>query len=156
QFREDLLYRLNVISIKLPPLRERRDDIPLLVAHFLHKYTRSGQQCTMAADAMAKLKSYDWPGNIRELENTVERAVALSRTGIISARDLAITVAAENAEEDKIESLFDGLPTFDDLERRYLLHVLEVTGSNRTQAAEILGINRKTLYRMAERFGIEL
>ncbi|HZS47799.1 MAG TPA: sigma-54 dependent transcriptional regulator [Blastocatellia bacterium] len=159
QFREDLLYRLNVINIKLPPLRERRDDIPLLVAHFLRKYTRAGQQCTISADVMTKLKSYDWPGNIRELENTIERAVALSRTGMIGARDLAINVSSDapaQDTEDKIESLFDGLPTFDELERRYLLHVLKVTASNRTQAADILGINRKTLYRMAERFGIEL
>ena len=156
QFREDLLYRLNVVSIKLPPLRERRDDISLLVAHFLNKYTRGGQPCTIAADAMEKLKAYHWPGNIRELENTIERSAALSRTGVIRASDLDIEVTSTDAPKNEIESLFTGLPSFDELERRYLLHVLGITGSNRTQAAEILGINRKTLYRMAERFGIEL
>jgi DNA-binding NtrC family response regulator len=156
QFREDLLYRLNVVNIKLPPLRERRDDIPLLVAHFLNKYTRDGQACTMATDAMAKLKAYHWPGNIRELENTIERSSALTRTGVITANDLEIEPSPSPDQGDRIESLFNGLPSFDELERRYLLHVLEMTGKNRTQAAEILGINRKTLYRMAERLGIQL
>src|SRR5437588_2535163 len=161
-FREDLLYRLNVINLHLPPLRERREDIPLLVAHFLHKHTRDGRTpLPLEADVLAALTAYTWPGNVRELENAVERAVTLNQAGSITTADLPSKIVAPIAggsssdSQDNLATLFEGLPSIDELERRYLLHVLEAT-DNRTRAAEILGINRKTLYRMAARFGIEL
>ncbi|HWS87635.1 MAG TPA: sigma-54 dependent transcriptional regulator [Pyrinomonadaceae bacterium] len=160
-FRRDLLYRLNVIQIHVPPLRERREDIPLLVAHLLRKHTPEGETPPAVEEgAMGHLVSYSWPGNVRELENVIERAVTLRQGGRISAADLPPKVMADEAGStrptDDLAALFDGLPTIDDIERRYLLHVLETTGGNRKRAAEILGINRRTLYRMAARFRIDL
>ncbi len=163
-FRRDLLYRLNVIQLHLPPLRERRDDIPLLVSHFILKHSLNDQApATIEEEAMRALCTYAWPGNVRELENVVERAITLSQGGRITSNDLPLTMSLEHSgnattplSADDLADLFSGLPNLDELERRYILHVLEATGSNRKRAAEILGINRKTLYRMAARFGIEL
>ena len=160
-FRRDLLYRLNVIQLRLPPLRERRDDIPLLVGHFLRKLVTSGQP-PIAIDehAMQCLTSYPWPGNVRELENVIERAVTLSQGPCITVEDLPFSSRLDDSSPplsaDDLAELFAGLPNLDEIERRYLLHVLEATGSNRKRTAEILGINRKTLYRMAARFEIDL
>jgi DNA-binding NtrC family response regulator len=106
----------------------------------------------MTADAIEALTRYDWPGNVRELENTIERLVVFSR-GDIDVGDLPPMLTAARPLEERV---FDGLPTLDELERRYLIHVLEAVGGNRTRAAEALGIDRRTLYRMAERFGIDL
>jgi DNA-binding NtrC family response regulator len=163
-FRRDLLYRLNVIQLHLPPLRERRDDIPLLVAHFILKHSMKGQgPATIDEEAMRALSAYSWPGNVRELENVVERAITLSQGGRITSNDLPPRISLEHPgnatpplSADDLADLFSGLPSLDELERRYILHVLDATGSNRKRAAEILGINRKTLYRMAARFEIEL
>lgn len=162
-FRRDLLYRLNVIQIHVPPLRERREDIPLLVAHLLRKHTPEGETPpTVDEGAMSYLVSYFWPGNVRELENVIERAITLRQGGRISSEDLPPKVLSGEAAEagtqpsDDLAGLFVGLPTIDEVERRYLLLVLEATGGNRTRAAEILGINRRTLYRMAARFRIDL
>jgi DNA-binding NtrC family response regulator len=161
EFRRDLLYRLNVINIHLPPLRERRDDIPLLVSHFLRKYTPSGDQMPSVSDgAMRLLSAWSWPGNVRELENTIERAVTLSRRGAITEEDLPEPIrqgaAGVPPAATDPAAFFEGLPTLDEVERRYLLHVLRAAGGNRKQAAEILGINRRTLYRMAERYKLDL
>ena len=163
-FRRDLLYRLNVIQLQLPPLRERRDDIPLLVGHFIIKHSMKDQgQATIDEGAMRALCSYSWPGNVRELENVVERAITLSQGQRITVNDLPPRIRLEHSGDatpplsaDDLADLFSGLPSLDELERRYILHVLDATGSNRKRAAEILGINRKTLYRMAARFEIEL
>jgi two-component system response regulator AtoC len=163
-FRRDLLYRLNVIQLHLPPLRERRDDISLLVAHFILKHSLKGQApATIDEEAMRALSAYSWPGNVRELENVVERAITLSQGGRITSNDLPPRISLEYSgnttpplSADDLADLFSGLPSLDELERRYILHVLDATGSNRKRAAEILGINRKTLYRMAARFEIEL
>jgi DNA-binding NtrC family response regulator len=163
-FRRDLLYRLNVIQIHVPPLRERREDIPLLVAHLLRKHTPEGETPpTVDEGAMSYLVSYFWPGNVRELENVIERAITLRQGGRISSEDLPPKVLSGEADgagglqpSDDLAGLFVGLPTIDEVERRYLLLVLEATGGNRTRAAEILGINRRTLYRMAARFRIDL
>jgi DNA-binding NtrC family response regulator len=153
RFRQDLYYRLSVIVIHLPPLRERRGDIPLLIEQFLRASSvRSGHTVAIAPGAVNALVNYEWPGNVRELENTIERLVVFSR-GEIDVGDLpAAVIAAPTLREQ----LFDGLPTLDELERRYLLHVLQEVGGNRSRAAETLGIDRRTLYRMAERFGIDL
>lgn len=160
-FRRDLLYRLNVIQLHLPPLRERCDDIPLLAAHFMLKHSQG--RVTIDEEAMSALCNYSWPGNVRELENVVERAITLSQDGRIARNDLHPRISMEHSAKDTpplsaddLAELFSGLPSLDELERRYILHVLDATGSNRKRAAEILGINRKTLYRMAARFEIEL
>lgn len=159
-FREDLLYRLNVIQLQLPPLRERREDIPLLVAHFLRKHA-DGPTPILEEQAMQCLTNYAWPGNVRELENVIERAITLSQAGVITSDDLPprIHVPQSNGtpplSADDLAGLFSGLPNLDEIERRYILHVLDATGNNRKRTAEILGINRKTLYRMAARFEIE-
>ena len=153
RFRQDLYYRLSVIVIHLPPLRERRGDIPLLIDQFLRASSvRSGRTAAISPAAVNALVNYEWPGNVRELENTIERLVVFSR-GEIDVGDLpAAVIAAPTLREQ----LFEGLPTLDELERRYLLHVLQEVGGNRSRAAETLGIDRRTLYRMAERFGIDL
>jgi DNA-binding NtrC family response regulator len=154
RFRQDLFYRLSVIVIALPPLRERREDIPLLVEQFLRNASaRTGRVATIAPDALAALGEYRWPGNVRELENTIERLVVFAR-GRITVDDLPEALAGKPRLLE--EQLFRDLPTLDELERRYLQHVLHAVGGNRSRAAEALGIDRRTLYRMAERFGIDL
>jgi DNA-binding NtrC family response regulator len=146
-FREDLYFRINVLTISLPPLRERPEDIPLLVEHFLRKYemhTRvAAPRCTQAA--MAALMAQPWPGNVRELENVIERAVQLSPEGMITPESLAPSIrppAASGSSE---------LPTLDEMVERYVAQVLRQTAGNRTLAAKILGISRRTLQRMEER-----
>jgi DNA-binding NtrC family response regulator len=153
RFRQDLFYRLSVVVIQLPPLRERHEDIPLLIDQFLRNAGgRTGRALTMAADALEALTRYRWPGNVRELENTIERLAVFSR-GRIEREDLPQAIIAAPPLEER---LFQDLPTLDELERRYLLHVLQAVGNNRSRAASALGIDRRTLYRMAERFGIDL
>jgi DNA-binding NtrC family response regulator len=153
RFRQDLYYRLSVIVIHLPPLRERREDIPLLIEQFVRNASgRTGRHVTVSPEAIAALASCRWPGNVRELENTIERLVVFSR-GRIELQDLPDTVLAAPSLEER---MFQDLPALDELERRYLVHVLAAVGGNRSRAAEALGIDRRTLYRMAERFGIAL
>src|SRR5262245_38691439 len=155
RFRQDLYYRLSVIIIRVPPLRDRRADIPLLIGSFLEAASkRAGQKKVLSAEALEALMRYSWPGNVRELANTIERLVVSSRGSLIEVFDLPDRTGTINAAAP--QQPFSDLPTLDDLERRYLLHVLEAAHGNRTRAAEILGIDRRTLYRMAERFGIEL
>jgi DNA-binding NtrC family response regulator len=158
-FRRDLLYRLNVITLHLPPLHDRTEDIPLLVAHFLRKYARGRTPAPVVTEAaMRLLTASPWPGNVRELENAIERAVTLSQVGVITEKDLPATVCEPHldpARRVEPESFFAGLPTIDEMERRYVRHVLQLAGGNRKQASQILGINRRTLYRMADRFGLE-
>ncbi|MBP1636415.1 MAG: Response regulator containing CheY-like receiver, AAA-type ATPase, and DNA-binding domain [Acidobacteria bacterium] len=155
RFRQDLYYRLSVIVIQVPPLRDRRPDIPLLVADFLQKACgRAGRRVEVTPEAVTALTAYSWPGNVRELENTIERLVLFSRGSVVDVPDLPPPLQA--ARPDIGEQLFEGLPALEEIERRYLLHVLERVGGNRTRAAEVMGIDRRTLYRMAERFGIDL
>ena len=160
-FRGDLLYRLNVIQLHLPPLRQRREDIPLLVAHFLRKHAPDETAVATDQKSMQCLTAYSWPGNVRELENVIERAITLNQGGVITIEDLPARIRLQPSHDtpplstDELDQLFSGLPNLDEIERRYILHVLEATGNNRKRTAEILGINRKTLYRMAARFEIE-
>jgi len=159
-FRRDLLYRLNVLQLHLPPLRRRTDDIPLLVAHFLRKLAPPDQPpITIDEAAIKTLTEYPWPGNVRELENVIERAVTLSQGDRITVADLPFgndsSTKTPPLSADDLAQIFAGLPSLDEIERRYILHVLEATGSNRKRTAEILGINRKTLYRMAARYEID-
>ncbi len=160
-FRRDLLYRLNVVNIHLPALRERAEDVPLLAAHFLRKYA-ADRSVPIALSEPAKrvLEQYAWPGNVRELENAIERSVTLGQGCVITVDDLPPAVR-QTAADTRVDSgdptaVFAGLPTIDEMERRYVLHVLEAAGGNRTHASEILGINRRTLYRMAARLRLEI
>jgi DNA-binding NtrC family response regulator len=153
RFRKDLYYRLGVIVIQIPALRDRREDISLLIEQFVRNASaRTGRHVVISPEAVVALTSYRWPGNVRELENTIERLVVFSR-GRIELPDLPDTVLAAPSFEER---MFQDLPTLDELERRYLIHVLEAVGGNRSRAAEALGIDRRTLYRMAERLGIAL
>jgi DNA-binding NtrC family response regulator len=155
QFRADLYYRLTVIVIRLPALCERRDDIPLLITAFLKAACkRAGRQVELSSGALDALLHHDWPGNVRQLENTIERIVLFSRGAIVSPDDLPVIL--HNTSRQMPAGLFEDLPSLEDVERRYLEHVLRAVGRNRTRAADVLGIDRRTLYRMAERFGINL
>jgi DNA-binding NtrC family response regulator len=154
-FRQDLYYRLNVIRIRIPSLRERTEDIPLLVDHFLRAAAqRSGRGVRLSGAAVQALRAYAWPGNVRELENTLERLVLGVPAGTIDVEDLPAPLRRAGPALE--ERLFADLPTLDEIEKRYLRHVLVAVGGNRSRAAEVLGIDRRTLYRMAERFGLEL
>jgi DNA-binding NtrC family response regulator len=153
RFRQDLFYRLSVIVIRVPALRDRREDIPLLIQTFLQNAcARAGKRIELSPAAISALTAYRWPGNVRELENTIERLVVFSRGSVIDVSDLPFKATGP----DLHERLFADLPSLDEIERRYLLHVIEQVGGNRTRAAEVLGIDRRTLYRMAERFSIDL
>ncbi|HUR72082.1 MAG TPA: sigma-54 dependent transcriptional regulator [Candidatus Limnocylindrales bacterium] len=163
EFRQDLYYRLNVVAIHLPPLRERRDDIPLLAQHFLTHYSEENnkQIPRISDDAMALLCAYAWPGNIRELENAIEQAVALSYRPSLTAEDLPRdirepkTSGLSPAPAGGEEFLFPDTPSLEDVKRRYVLHVLRQTGGNISATARLLNIDRRSLYRMFARYKIE-
>jgi len=182
KFREDLYFRINVVTIKLPPLRDRPGDIPILVAHFLAKLGRRDGRApaTMSSEALQVLAHYQWPGNVRELENAIDRAVAVAKDGVILPSDLPPEVGlrrrpgAGAAATDSTSpgatpapkggsagsggsggSLIDDRPSLAELERRYIDLVLAECGGNKKKAAERLGIDRRTLYRALERTGVE-
>lgn len=176
-FRPDLFYRLNVIPILLPSLRERREDIPMLVDHFLKESCRCAERTVMPIDddALAVLGRYDWPGNVRELENVIERAVILEEGDRIRLESLpervvtgrrgtgatglatggASSLAAATAAAQRASEARDAAGTLEDIERDYLVKVLEETGWQKKRASNILGINSSTLYRKIQRYGLE-
>jgi two-component system, NtrC family, response regulator AtoC len=149
-FREDLYYRLNVIAIELPPLRERHTDIPLLVEHFLHKhrYGRGSAPARISQEAMSRLLAHDWPGNVRELENTIERAVIMARGGVIAADHVTFPGQETRRPVDVTQAIADGT-TLDaflkDMESRYLREALRQAGGNETVAAGLIGIELEEL-----------
>jgi DNA-binding NtrC family response regulator len=155
RFREDLFYRLSVVILSLPPLRERVDDIPLLADFFLRKCAKEAGKAVerIAPEAMALLCAHRWPGNVRELEHTIERAVVLTQNPTVLPQDLPPEIQAPAGRRPSPEAPV--LP-LRELERRHLLFALERAGGNRKRAAEWLGITRRTLYRMAARHGINL
>ena len=148
-FREDLYYRLNVIEIRLPPLRERRDDIPLLVESFLRKCAKSNRKPMegISESALALLIDYPWPGNVRELENIIERAVTLARGEKIMPEDLPTTVQGSRGDRKVLDNAAERTLPLQEVEWEYIKKILEKTGGNKYQAAHTLGIDRKTLYR---------
>ncbi|HEY0463524.1 MAG TPA: sigma-54 dependent transcriptional regulator [Polyangiaceae bacterium] len=158
KFREDLYYRINVIHVELPPLRARGADVLLLATHYLQHFAAQSQKDvrSLDADAAEKLSAYAWPGNVRELANCMERAVALTRNESIGIADLPekirsyrtshVLVAATDPTE---------LVPMEEVEKRYILRVLEAVGGNKTLAAQVLGLDRKTLYRKLDRYGSE-
>jgi DNA-binding NtrC family response regulator len=154
QFREDLFHRLNVFTIGLPPLRERLTDIPLLASYYLRTFCeRAGKSVRLATDAVEALKAYSWPGNVRELKNVLERAVTFNDTGAITAADLEFGEAEESEMVSRASSATDS--SLDAMEREHIIRVLRETGGNKKKAAEVLGIERRTLYNKAKRLGID-
>lgn len=150
QFRQDLFFRLNVVQIKMPPLRERKTDIPLLVNAFLEKFSDSkGAQHIISEDAMVHLTAYDWPGNVRELENAIERAVALSSGPILHVGDLPSNLQYGTAE--KLPQSGELLPLAEQ-ERRSILRAMRESGGDKIAAARVLGIGKTTLYRKLKEY----
>jgi two-component system response regulator HydG len=149
-FRQDLYFRLNVVQIKLPPLRERKADIPLLVNTFLDKFSDPARPIhTISEDAMRRIMSYDWPGNIRELENAIERAVALGSGPILHVGDLPSNLQYSSAE--KLGDV-DELMPLETLERRAIFRALQETSGDKLAAARLLGIGKTTLYRKLKQY----
>ena len=160
-FREDLYYRLNVIPIEVPPLRNRRDDIPLLIHHFLEvaNAEKQRQVSGFSDEAMELLCSHNWPGNVRELENLVERLVVLCVEGEVQIHDLPPQIAKPTAPTVPVPQLPPGGLSFrevvDDFESNLILQALEQTHWNKNQAARLLGLNRTTLLEKIKKKGLE-
>ena len=158
RFREDLFYRLNVIAIEIPPLRERREDIPHFVSHFVEHFNRTLSRAIEGVDdeALRTLAGYDWPGNVRELENALERAFLMSRDSVLRREDLPEKIAGARAGgEEHLFRLPDGGIDMEEVERDLIVQALAKTGGNRTRAAKLLGMTRRILgYRM-EKYKIE-
>ncbi len=152
RFRDDLFYRLNVIDIRIPPLRERREDVPLLAQEFLDRLSHElGREVTgMSDEALRVLMDHDWPGNVRELENAIERALVTCKSGVLAAEDLAFLQAGAPADDLRLPA---GL-TLQDLERQYVAVTLQRTQGNVKAAADALGIDRSTLYEKIKKYGI--
>jgi two-component system response regulator HydG len=152
-FRKELYFRLNVVSIKLPPLRERREDIPGLVRHFLEKHKANESGITGVSDeVMARLISYDWPGNVRELENCIQRALALGTVPEIRMTDLPSNLLCSVSEPRQDQGT---LTTLQELEQRAILEALKATKGDRLRAAKLLGIGKTTIYRKLKEYGLE-
>ena len=155
RFREDLYYRLNVIEIALPPLRARGNDVLLLAQRFLERFAAQGKKNVvgLSAPVAERLLAYAWPGNVRELSNCIERAVALARFEEITIDDLPERVRApvKSARSQGDEAPFEVVP-LEEVERRHIFRVLEISGGNKSLAAQLLGVDRKTLYRKLERY----
>jgi two-component system, NtrC family, response regulator AtoC len=149
-FREDLFYRLNVIPITLPPLRDRREDIPLLVDHFLdHLNIETNRRIEgVSAEALAVLMRHDWPGNVRELRNVLERGLVVAKGALVQPDDLGLAVSSVRADA------FDTSLTLEEVERRHITTVLQASGGNVTQAARTLDIDRVTLYNKIRKYGL--
>ncbi|MFN0122322.1 MAG: sigma-54-dependent transcriptional regulator [Blastocatellia bacterium] len=154
RFREDLFWRLNVIHLHIPPLRERPFDIPLLVEHFLHKIAESSATppFNVTPEALAVLTAYAWPGNARELENAMERAVAMAEGAALTPGDLPERVRSSGATGNLLARGLERRMTVYELEREYVMEILRVTGGNKSKAAEILGFDRRTLHRKLDEY----
>lgn len=157
KFREDLLYRLNVITIDLPPLRERKEDIPKLAQWFIQKKMKTRIQKTLASDAIDVLMRYEWPGNVRELENVIERAAILSQGEIMDAKDLALPVRSLSMKDTQGDgqSRLGKLVPMKEVEREHYLGVLNTLSWNKSQAAKVLGVSLKTLYTKIQQYQLK-
>jgi two-component system NtrC family response regulator len=154
EFREDLYYRLNVVPIELPPLRDRPDDIVPLTEHFLTLASASRPKPRLAASAIEMLRRHAWPGNVRELRNVIERACVLIRSPVISADDLDLDPEASSAHADGLAAAGDLPAAIAELEQRMIRRALDASAGNRTEAARQLNINRQLLYTKMQRYGI--
>ncbi len=158
-FRQDLYYRINVVPIILPPLRERREDIPLLASHFLHRYCQRNRKALkgFTPAAQQKLLAHDWPGNVRELENTIERAVVLVQGDTIGPDDLALTAPiAHESPDDLAAKLLQPGFAIEDFERKLLEAALRKTAGNQSRAAQLLGLTRRALQYRTEKHNIQV
>jgi two-component system response regulator AtoC len=161
KFRDDLYYRLNVINIHMPPLRERKEDVAALVEHFLakHRYSATAQPAAISEEALKRLTEYEWPGNVRELENVVERAVVLSRGQIITSRELPFGEHVDGEPEGENEDVSAERSFFkksvSQFEKDLIMKALKDAGGNRSKAAEMLGIYRRLLYAKIKEYGLE-
>ena len=165
QFREDLFHRLNVFTIALPALRERTEDIPLLASYYVKMFTeKNGKNVRLAPGAVEALKQYSWPGNVRELRNALERAITFNDTGEIQADELELgevetgtprPSSSASRQPFPVVEANAGSPSLDEMEKEHIIKVLRETGGNKKKAAEILGIERRTLYNKAKRLGID-
>ncbi len=161
-FREDLYYRIAVFPLRLPPLKERRDDILLLVPHFMKKYTKKGKPKELSQEAMKAFLSYDWPGNVRELENMIRRAIVLAEGDRIELDDLPEELQSlaqmQMIESNKAISLEDAssheIVPFEEIEKKVLAHAFKVSDRNKSAAAKALKIGRATFYRKMEKYGL--
>ncbi len=156
RFREDLYYRLNVVPINIPPLRERKEDIPYLAAHFADKLGREvrGQPCRLTPEAVEKLLTYSWPGNVRELENVIERSIVLSQSEELGPGDIKLDLAPKSRAPEETRFLPDGM-TLDQFEQMIIQEALRRAGGNKSHAARLLGLTRNALrYRLAQ-MGLE-
>jgi DNA-binding NtrC family response regulator len=149
-FRQDLFYRLNVVHLQVPPLRERPDDIPLLAQHFLWRYAveMNKKIDSIQLETMEVMRRYPWPGNVRELENAIERAVVVGKSRQIKLSDLPFAIAKGDAAEMEKLSL-------EEMERQHIARVLAIEDGNRSNAAKILRVNRSTLYAKIKKYGME-
>ena len=166
QFREDLFYRIAGFPIPIPPLKERREDIPLLGHHFLQEYAKAADKpiSGFSTGALQLLMNYDWPGNVRELENVIERAVLLETSNVLQASNPVLSGLHSTGEGDSPDRYRDSMPTLasasteilslEEVEKQVLSHALEVTDNNITKAAQALGINRVTIHRKLKKYDL--
>lgn len=156
RFRADLFYRLNVIPITIPPLRERAEDIPILIEHFIRRFcAKAGREPKeIMPDALELLSSYHWPGNVRELENTIERAILLSRSAALERGDFPERLS-KSEPEGVVQPVQPSNPTLESIEKAYIHYVLTQTEGKKSEAAKILGIDSSTLYRKLDRYNLK-
>jgi len=156
QFRPDLFYRLNVLPVCIPPLRQRKEDIPLLCAHFIRENCRkiNVKEKTLTPEALQLLVNYAWPGNVRELENILERAIILSPNSKISPPDLPVQIREEKTQTF-VQEQAPAHPTLEELEKAYIFWVLSQNEWNKSKVAQLLGIDTSTLYRKIEKYGLK-
>ncbi len=152
-FRKDLFFRLNVVSIKIPPLRDRKEDIPELARHFLARFSTEKTVPQISDEALGRLMSYDWPGNVRELENCIQHAVSLGSGPFIQTQDLPSTMLYHLARKSASRA---DLSTLQALEQQAIRQALQATGGDRVRAARLLGIGKTTIYRKLKEYGIEM
>jgi DNA-binding NtrC family response regulator len=160
RLRSDLYYRLNTFQVEVPPLRERKQDIPPLIAMFLKQFSQQlgKPEPDIAPDAFQKLLDYAWPGNVRELQNAIEYAVVLAQQGVIGGKELPTEVQLRKLSEqaERRAPPRTGVPSLDEVERDTILRALAECHGNKKKAAELLGIQRPTLYNKMKRYAIEI
>ncbi|MFH1124949.1 MAG: helix-turn-helix domain-containing protein, partial [Pseudomonadota bacterium] len=156
RFREDLYYRLNVVTLMIPPLRQRREDIPLLAQHFLRGFSEKNRKQIkgFTPQAVDRLLKYDWPGNVRELMNAVERGVVLARSEYLDKEDLPMIVEDSLKQMEAKTGPIPGDLPLEEVEKATILNALDLAGGNKSEAARRLGITRKTLHSKLKKYGV--
>ncbi len=154
RFREDLLYRLNVVTLRIPPLKDRKEDIPLLVEYFLKKKAKTKVVKKVSPDAMKTLLAYDWPGNIRELEHAIEGAMLMSHEDLITTKDLMLTPSSEEQHTAVTAVTQPSVLTMEEVEKLHIEITLQRFNYSRAKTAKALGITLKTLYSKIKRYKI--